>query len=154
MEPIATYSESRFSGKRDFELYTDKLQIKGKVFLKSDFETLIELNNIKPHFEKIRVREPAFMGGVGMVLAALLIMFILHSVFDVLITNKVMGFMIILVVSGFLLCAATFRKVEFYRFKNLSDTVVLDIARSGKDKNRFDSFVEKIISCINGSKCG
>jgi hypothetical protein len=50
--------------------------------------------------------------------------------------------------AGFILSVATYRKVEFLRFKNKAGLTVLDIARSGKHAAEFDSFVDTLIKHI------
>ncbi len=152
MEPIATYSEKRFSGKRYFELYPEKVHVQGKVFLQNDFDINIELKKLSPDYQKLRVREKAFWAGIWMVTIPLLLLEILTSVFSVTFANPIIGLMIVFPISGILLCVATFRKVEFYSFSNSSGIAVLDIARAGKDKEKFEAFVEQLIGCIKESK--
>jgi hypothetical protein len=149
MEPIAIYSETRFSGKRDFKLYPDEIRVIGKVFLQKDFDVNIELKNLNPNYEKVKIREKGFMAGMYLIILPLIIKFILISAFNVKIDNPAIGFMVILAISGGILCIATFRKIEFYVFKNSFGVNILDIARSGKEKHNFDKYVEQIILCVN-----
>jgi len=54
--------------------------------------------------------------------------------------------------SGVMLMLATFRKVEFVRFKNDSGIVILDIARSGKSAAQLDSFVDALTKQIRETR--
>jgi hypothetical protein len=38
VEPLARYFEQRFDGKRTFELFPDKLNVRGAEFLSADYE--------------------------------------------------------------------------------------------------------------------
>ena len=148
MEEVPTYSETRFSGKRRFELHSDKIRIQGKTFLKSDFDISVKLKGLDPNYQKVKVRENMFWSGIGLIIIPLVIAEILSSAFEISFVNPVMGLMLCFAVCGAVMCVVTFRKVEFYQFKNSSDIVALDIARSGKDKEHFDTFVEQVVSRI------
>ncbi len=50
--------------------------------------------------------------------------------------------------AGLALSLATMRKTEFARFVNEARVVVLDIARSGKDRNRFQEFTGLVVTQI------
>jgi hypothetical protein len=148
MEQSLIYLETRFSGRRRFELHPDKICIQGKTFLISDFDISVKLKDLDPNYQRLRVREKAFVSGIWLIIVPLITAEILHSAFKVSFENPVMGLMFCFSVCGAVTCVATFRKVEFYQFKNSSGIAVLDIARSGKDKKHFDKFVEQLVSCI------
>jgi hypothetical protein len=108
----------------------------------------VKLKDLDPNYEKLRVREKAFWSGIGLIIIPLVIAEILSSAFKVPFENPVMGLMLCFAVCGAVTCVVTFRKVEFYLFKNSSGIAVLDIARSGKNKNHFETFVEQVVSHI------
>lgn len=152
MKPIATFSEGRFSGKRFYNLSSDKIRVAGKVFLQNEFDIVLQLNTINPDFSIIRIRDKAFWSGIWLMLGASLVHALLTTVFGVTYEYKVLGAFIVIGLAGAVLCLATFRKIEFYSFKNLAGITVLDIARSGSEKSKFDSFIKKLVHAIDQSK--
>lgn len=152
MEPVATYSEDLFSGKRLFTLYPDHVHIQGKAYLKNDFIVDVELKNLDPHYSQIRVRDSGFWAGVWIILGAVMMAEILSRVFHVDLTNPVLGFFATLPIAGLLLCIVTFRKIECYSFINTSGVLALTIARSRKNSQAFDTFIAQLIGFINALK--
>jgi hypothetical protein len=152
MESVATYSETRFSGQRDFTLYADRIRVTGKVFLKSDFDTTIQLARLNPDYSRLRVRETGFMSGVCLILISLLLTGILIAGFKLPVEHPLVLLVIIQPVAGLVLCLATLRKVDFARFQNDDGIVVLDVARAGKSKSGFDPFIEALADTIRKSK--
>lgn len=65
MEPIATYSESRFDGKRSFELFADKVIVRGKENLQSNYVSEVALSTLTPNLDRMRHRSDWFMTGLG-----------------------------------------------------------------------------------------
>ena len=50
--------------------------------------------------------------------------------------------------AGLIFSAATFRKVQFFRFKNQAGVTVLDLARSGKHAAELDAFIDALVKQI------
>ena len=139
MEPVATYREKRFDGQRRFELFADRVLVRGNVSLKSEFETAVPLRSLAPHVTRPRLRNPAFWGGLWTLLGSVFLC-------AVLVGFNAPDFPLVLagtgVLSGSALMLATARKVEFASFSSGAGVRVLDVARSGPDARRFDAFVE------------
>jgi len=152
MDLIATYSETRFSGKRDFELYPDYIRVHGKVFLHSDFDVTIPLVTLKPNCSLLRIREASFIAGMWLILISLILTGILVAGFKLPIDHVLVLFVASLPIAGFILCLATFHKVEFIRFQNDFGIVLLDVARAGKDKNKFDAFIQALTATIRKNR--
>ncbi len=47
-------------------------------------------------------------------------------------------------ISGFLLMCVNFRKIEYVRFKNNSGVPTLAIGKAGKEKKKFDAFINEL----------
>jgi len=152
MDPLSIYSERSFSRACHYELYPDRLRIKGKVFLQNEFDVTIGLKDLNPDYQKLKAREKSFWAGLWVALVPAILLEILVSVFHITFVNPVFGLMICLVVTGLLLCAVTVKKVEYYRFTNSSGIHVLDIARVGKDKQKFDGFIICIVDSTRKAK--
>src|SRR2546421_5529494 len=56
IEPIARYSETTLTGKRRYELYPDKILIRGAVSGAYDYERSFGLNKINPEYITLRIR--------------------------------------------------------------------------------------------------
>lgn len=151
---IATYYEKRFSGKRHFELFHDKIKIHGKKYLQNDFEYTIDLKDLKVEHQIIKNRDGTFWGGILCAFFAFIAMNILSSAFSITFENSVMGMLLVVLISGVLLCIVTFKKIEFYQFQNHNGVVLFDIGRSGKEKHNFDNFVSKLVENIKEIKNG
>ncbi len=152
MNPISTYSECSFNRACHYELYPDKLHVTGKVFLRNEFDVTFELKNLNPIHQKIKVRNNNFLAGLGMSSVSAILLLILVSVFHVKFDSLVFVIISCAIVAGLLFCASTIKKVEYYRFTNLSDINVLDIARTGKDRQKFDEFITQLVDAIRKSK--
>lgn len=148
MQPQMTYMETRFRGKRTFALYSDRIDVTGKVFLQSDFDVSIPLSELSPNFAKVKVRDGIFFHGLALFVGFLILYGILSSVFHARADNFIVCLIAFLPFTGLILMAATFRKVEFCRFKTHAGLYVLDVARSGREQARYDEFIEKLTEAI------
>lgn len=150
-EPLATYRETRFDGKRVFELFPDRIHIRGNVQLSSEFETSIPLAMLNPHPMRVRVRHKSFWAGLWVLLAAVVLDIVLVSNFHVPPESFSTGLIGCIGMSGFVLMLGTARKVEFIGFNNNAGVRVLDFARSGPDEGNLDSFVQFVRTNISNA---
>jgi hypothetical protein len=148
MEAVTTYSEVRFDGSRTFVLLPDKIVVRGKQSLKSEFETTIALTSLNPSPDKLRIRNNGFIVGGRLALISYVLCAILVSSFRVSFATFVPGMLVSIGLGGVILMLATFRKVEFVRFKNDVGIVILDLARAGKSAAQFDSFIDALTKQI------
>jgi hypothetical protein len=144
MEPIATYSEKRFDGKRTFTLLSDAVVVRGSATLSADFEARIPLSSLDPNYSTLRFRNRIFWGGIWMMTASFVVCSILVSGFHMSWATMPPGMVACIGMAGFLLCIATGRKVEFIRFTTQAGVVVLDLARSGPERDKLDSFIDAL----------
>ena len=148
METIATYSEVRFEGSRTFTLLPDKIMIRGKHSLQSEFETDIPLTTLNPNPGKLRIRNPNFTSGMWLAIASFIGCSILIRGFHMTFATFAPDLLAFLGITGVMFMLATYRKVEFVRFKNDGGIVILDIARAGKNAGQFDSFIDALTQQI------
>jgi len=148
MEPIATYSEVRFDGSRTFTLLPDKIVVRGIQSLKSEFETAVELTSLNPRPDRFCVRNASFTGGMWMTLVSFVAFSILVSGFGINFAAFAPVLLFCIGLGGVVLMLATFRKVEFVRFKNDGGIVILDLARAGKSAAQLDSFIDALTKQI------
>jgi hypothetical protein len=77
---------------------------------------------------------------------------ILVSGFKMPLFELASGLMLIGVVTGLIIMAASFKKIEFARFTSETEVVVFDIGRCGPDKEKFDEFVGLVLEHIRKAK--
>ena len=150
-EPIATYRETRFDGKRVFELFPDRVRICGSIQLSSEFETSIPLTALNPNPMHVRIRNKAFWSGLWMLLVAVVLDTVLVSSFHIPPESFSVGLIGCIGMGGLVLMLATARKVEFITFVNIAGVHVLDFARSGPDVRNLDSFVQLVSTNISNA---
>lgn len=144
MDVIDRYQERRFDGRRTFELYADRVVVKGKQSLGHEFESVVMLSSLQPIVSKVRSRTKGFGQGIAMVLVAVPL---LQSGF-VTPFSYWGGLVIVLGISGVLLSLATARKIEWAYINTKTGVLALTIARSGKEMTQFESFVQNLIKQV------
>ena len=148
MEPIATYFEQRFDGKRMFTLFPDAIDVRGSVALTSEFELRIPLSSLDPNYTKLRCRNRGFNGGMWMLSASIFACTVLVSGFQLPWISASTGLATCMGMAGLLLSLATCRKVEFVQFRSQAGVTALDLARSGPQRDQLDGFVETLVRQI------
>lgn len=148
MDSIATYSEQRFDGKRTFTLLADAVVVIGSAALTSEFQARIPLSSLDPNYSILRFRNRNFWAGLWMVVISFVVCTILVSGFHMSWTTMPPGMVACIGMGGFLLCLATARKVEFIRFTTGAGVVVLDLARSGPERDKLDGFIDALTKQI------
>ena len=116
MEPLSTYAEQRFDGNRAFQLFTDRLVIRGSEILSSDFEQTVRLDSLCAEFDRIWFRSPSFMAGLKLAGGAFIAVSVLQSGFGMSVGSYLGGLAAVGIVTGLLLAIATRNKVEYVVF--------------------------------------
>jgi len=144
MSAIASYEERRFDGQRLFELFEDRLVIKGKNSLGADFENVVLLDSLQPVISTVRTRPKGF--GAGLLMAIASMMILQGAGVDPL---SYWGCVVVVMcLSGLLLAVATFRKVTWATLKSKAGTDALAVARVGPDKPEFEAFIAALCEQI------
>ena len=149
IDPIATYRDQRFDGKRVFELFADRIRIQGSTQFASEFDYSIPLATLNPIPMRMRVRNKNFSAGLWMLLIAVVVDVVLVSSFHIPPESASVVLIGCIGMGGFVLMLATARKVEFMAFSSTAGIHVLDLARSGPDARNLDSFIELVSKCIS-----
>ena len=152
--PLATYREVRFDGKRLFELHADSIRVAGSRTFQSNVDTTIPLSRIDPRVIRMHVRHGSFWAGLCLAVVGFFGYEILTAGFKLNPFEFPAGLPLGLGVTGIALCLATARKVEFARFESDAGVAVLDIARAGPDRAKFDEFVSKLQDQVRSTRGG
>lgn len=140
MEPIARYSERRFEGRRDFQLFGDRVLIIAKDYMGSESESSVMLDSMVPVLSRGRARSSAFSWAVMMVFIPI---GLLQS--DTLDLFSYWGGIAFSIgVAGVLVGIVTFRKIEWVSLNSTVGILSLAIVKSGPDVASFDAFVERL----------
>ena len=140
----ASYHERRFDGERRFELRNDHLAISGNASLGARFEQTVPLATLVLPPDKQWSRPAGFNAGIWMTL-------IFSSIplgFGTMLNTYWLGLSWVLAIGGGLLAIATARRVEWVTFRNQTGVPLLSVARSRKNPQEFDQFIEALCAAI------
>ena len=147
-----TYSEQRFDGKRTFQLFPDRVVVRGAETLSSDYEQTIPVATLTPETTTIRYRHPQASSAFWMMAVSMAGLFVLMGYFHMPIEATPVVITAGLGVIGLLLAVATYKKVEFVVFRSDAGVDVLSVARSGKQVGTFNAFVEGLRRQIQSAR--
>lgn len=145
---IASYSEVRFDGSRTFTLFPDRVVIRGRQWLQSEFEMTVQVGLLDPNPDRLWSRNQHFTWGMWLAIGGFTACTVLISGFHLTFAALAPGLLASLGMSGLLFMLATYRKVEFVCFKNNSGTAVLSLARAGKNAAQLDPFLTALTQQI------
>src|SRR5262249_12666342 len=128
------------------------IRVSGSRTLQSNVDTTIPLSRIDPRVIRLHIRHPAFWWGFGGALVSFIACEVLVSGFKLSPFESAFGLLFGVGLSGVALCLATLRKTEFARFESDAGVPVLDIARAGPDRERFDDFVNRLLEQIRAAR--
>ena len=143
-----TYAEQRFEGKRTFQLFSDRVVIRGSETFASDYEQTVRLELLRPEVDRAWQRSPSFMSGIKLAVGAFIAVSVLHSGFGMSVGTYFGGLASVGVVTGLLFAFATRRKVEYAVFKTQAGVGTLSVARSGGQTADYDAFIQRLVQQI------
>lgn len=152
IEPLATYREARFDGKRQFDLFDHEIRVRGSVGIGMKIDTTIPLRQLQSRVIRIWVRNQNFKSGLNVFAIGFISAIILIEGFSFEFYEFLPGLAGIVALSGLCLMAATAKKVEYARFESDAGVAVLDVARAGPDREMFDEFIEVLQEKINACR--
>ena len=157
MDPITTYQEVRFDGKRTLRLFSDRILVQGSTVLGySSFESTIALKVLSLTPDRLSVRSPHFNGGLWMVIISPVIGMVLVSGLGMGFDSPMVVLMGVMCLSGLLFLWSTWKRVEYARFTNDVGIVILDIAVNAKEPQIFTDFIgmltQQIATCRSQGK--
>jgi len=147
-----TYAEQRFDGKRTFQLFADRVVIRGIETFSSAYEQTVRLESLRPEFDRTWYRSPSFMSGLKLAGGSFIAVSVLHSGFGMSVGSYLGGLAAIGVITGLLLAFATRQRVEFTVFKTQAGADALSVGRAGKQTADYDAFIQRLIQQIQS--CG
>ncbi len=136
-------------GKRTFDLFADRIFVRGHVSLKSSFEINLPLHILNPVWSRFRTRNAVFRAGMIFFGAGLLCgtgLVEMHGPAFFAAMALSLG------LAGAFMMLVTVRKIEYAAFQNMSGFNVLTMARSGPDAGKFDEFVGLVAERIAQAK--
>jgi hypothetical protein len=79
MEPLMTYAEQRFDGKRTFQLFADRVIVRGAETFSTAYEQTVRLESLRPEFDRLWYRSPSFMSGLKLAGGSFIAVSVLHK---------------------------------------------------------------------------
>jgi hypothetical protein len=151
-QPIATYRESSFVLKREFELFADKVTIRGKNRA-SHFEFHVPLEQLSPDIGSMLTKNPlAGLWGFPLVFLLVALMGTLASLQWQINTPRSISVVSLLtalsIASFFVLVLANRPRIRSYHFVNTQGIKVLDMIESGRDRMHCREFAEHVSQTI------
>lgn len=149
METITTYSERRMGARRQFSLYPHEVLVTGGTVSGAHFETRISLASLESTVSRRFVRSEFFLVGVCLAGGCTFACLLLASLSPVVSWSYWPVLCIIVMgIVGFVVIGRTFRLVEFAQFRNQAGVTVLDVARSGPERHKFEGFIDALVRQI------
>ena len=152
MDSIATYSDRIVSAKRQFTLMPDAVLVSGSTISGTRFELRVPLDSLQPERSRIFYRQSAFWAGVGLAGGAGFVLIIITNLPGIEWVSVPILSIIALGVLGLLFAFITGRRLEVARFLTTSGTVGLDVIRAGRERDRFQSFVDAVTHQIQSRR--
>jgi hypothetical protein len=155
-DSIARYYEVRPNGRRQFELFKDRLIVRSKS-ARVDSEITIILADLRPEPNRLFVRPKEFGMGLLMLMGSVVIAVLGVMVRDLApVPNEKILLMFACAGAFFfvamVILSKTLRKVEFLQFVSHHGHTLLDVARSGPQRAEFDPFVQALIDRIRANQ--
>jgi hypothetical protein len=151
LEPICTYHEVLFERRCTYELRLDSIRIVGKVFLDSDFDYTVPFIHMVPEYQHLRQRSRSFRSGVWTASVGFIGYLFLVEQLQMSPLGFLPGFAGAMAITGLLFSLATCRKAEYAIFVSDAGTALVGIGHLGKDRDTFQSFVERMVDQVR--KC-
>lgn len=152
MDPIATYFERRIDWRTQFLLFPNEILIIGKRLAGPHYETRIPLKTLDPIITRWFSRSTLFLAGICLALGSTFICVVLRTAEVSWLSYWMNWTFVVVGIFGFALVTLTFRKIEYARFRNEAGIIVLNIARSGPERRKFDEFIDTMVRQIKTLK--
>jgi hypothetical protein len=155
-DSLARYHEVRPNGRRQFELFKDRVIVQSRS-ARVDSEITVILADLRPEPNRLLVRPKEFGMGLLMLLVSValaLIGVVASGPAPGRIGNGLPwfacagGFFVVALV----IFSKTLRKIAFIQFVSHTGHPLLDVARAGPQRDEFDSFVQTLIDRIRANQ--
>lgn len=148
MEPIARYREKRFDGRREFQLFEDRVLVTSKEYMGGESTVPVLLNTLVPVLSRYRARDAQFQ--VGLVTSVVVFGLLSSGTLDLF--SHVGGLSACIGIGCALMSIVTARKIEWVSLNSEAGFLSLSIGKVGPDKASFDAFVECLLAQVIEAK--
>jgi len=148
-EPLAVYTHVTFYRKQTIEIYKTKVHLKGKVFLKGDYELDMNLHMLNSDYAVCNYRSSAFwyFFVIWVLTLGVAVLYAIIGWTKLEFTGLPIMLSLIIIMGA--LCVATFPKKRSAVFSNRGGQPVFEICKCGKDKERFEEVVSLLTKLIS-----
>lgn len=151
MKPMATYEEKCAGNQWAYELFPDRIQIRGAALFRGRYEYSVPLDGLDPNLMRRWARGSLFAVGLYLV--------VLFAILDGIIgpslwsSNKLVFLVLTVPIPvGAWMTLATIRPVEKTWFRSFSGHYSFGIGRCGPQTNQYDSFVAAVVAAIEANR--
>lgn len=146
---IATYEDRRLEGTRFFELAEDRICVRATLGESHKSESTYPLVRLLPQFQRVWVRSELFMFGVWQFLVGCVACAVVPEIAELAFPlDHPKRLALGIAVAGFVWSLFTYRRIEYACFLWDSGIFAFDIARAGKQRQEFESFLASITQQI------
>ncbi len=137
----STYSDASAFGKRSYRIEDGVIYVKGVTITGSAFESRIEVGQLDPNYDRLRLRSPLLLSLATFALIGIVGSSVLGELSPS--KNITFAYYFCLALGGFgiVFGLLSMRRISVARFKNLSGVAALDIFEAGPKKGEYQSFV-------------
>jgi hypothetical protein len=147
MNVAVVYREVLSGGRRTFELFDDRIELRVR-YPNQTADLTFQLSTLRPTPNCIRVREKPFTLGCLLIVIPLLLVAAHWGIY-----GRPLEWMIYLAVgggtAGAVMCLYCLRKIEFASFVNHTGNFAFDVGDSGPDRSNFRAFVDEVTKNIS-----
>ena len=147
-EVLGKYRESAPGTRREFTLYTDRVQVVGHRIGGSDFSICVPLQEMFPDYGYLHFRSRRYLYGFMLLAAFSLLLWIFLGPFHLPITSPRVLLTIALAILSLASSLYYLPKYKAYRFANKSGIVAIDIIEAGPEKARCREFADLLAQTI------
>jgi hypothetical protein len=152
VQPIGVYFEKRIVARRTFRLFSEKIEIKGKLGGGGLFETEIVLKNLRLPKDILCCKDSLSQMILMLPGMAVLIGVVIFG--EKIYSHSPVGFWIALAASfaGMILGFVSAKRLKYYRYHHESGFPAFDLSELGNTRESFESFSDLIDKQITESK--
>lgn len=145
--PLDSYNEVHPNHRRTFELFDDRIEIHTKT-VREEGHYVVLLKGLRAFPDQVYIRPRGFRLAVAVLLLGIHCLIFSKYLSKFVEFERVICSSVALLFVGGVIAWKTFPKVEFKSFVTNEGGGAFDVARCGPDCQRFDHFVNAIVSRI------
>ncbi len=138
------YNETRLDGKRVFKLAHDGVQVSADFVMGLSYETLVRYDQLDPTITVFRQHHKLFWPSIIGIPLFATTTFVFVDSFNFSLFDFLPGLFAALTLISILVAMITRKRVEYARFCSSTGIPMLDIAKAGPDREKFDQYIAAI----------